>query len=152
MQLSLYSVDATAIDVEQMEGAKVANINATGEATRTTTKWLGATQIIASSTRPRCVSPEAQGWTFFERMQVYKKVQRHNCQGATGREPIKVRWVGTNEQDEATPEYSRRLVAKDFKRGSDPDLYTATPPIDTLRLLISLAAPGYSSRGPGDAL
>lgn len=84
---------------------------------------------------------------FFKKMQVYRTVPKQRCRDVTGWEPIKVRWVDTNKQDEANPKYRSRLVAKDYKKGSDPELYTATPPIDALRLLISLAAIGSPSRG-----
>ncbi len=65
----------------------------------------------------------------------------------TGKMPIKVRWVDTNKQDEANPKYRSRLAAKDFKRHNDPDVYTATPPIEMLRFLVSVAATGRSRRG-----
>lgn len=40
-----------------------------------------------------------------------------------------------------------RLVAKHLDRGSDAYFYVATPPIYSLRLLISLVATRHSSRG-----
>lgn len=55
--------------------------------------------------------------------------------------------MDTKKHDQANLKYRRRLVAQDFKRGSDPGLYTATPPIDALRLLIVLVATGFTSRG-----
>lgn len=37
--------------------------------------------------------------------------------------------------------------SKDFKRWSDPDLYTAGPPIDMLRFVVSSAVTGWSRAG-----
>lgn len=70
------------------------------------------------------------GMEFFKNMQVYKSVPTQKCRDMTGKEPIKVRWVDTTKHDEASPKHRSRLVANNLKRTSDPDLYTATPPID----------------------
>ena len=84
---------------------------------------------------------------YFRKMQVYKKVPIRRCKDMTGKMPIKVRWIDTNKQDEANPKYRSRLVAKDFKKFNDPELYTATPPIEMLRCLISIAATGWGRTG-----
>ena len=71
-------------------------------------------------------------------------IQRYKDEA--GKLPINVRWVDTNEQDESNPKYRSRLVAKDFKKHSDPELYTATPPMGMLRWVISVAATGLSRK------
>ena len=77
---------------------------------------------------------------YFRNMGVYTKVSKKRCHDVTGKAPIGVRWVDINKQDDASPLYRSRLVAKDFNKGKDPDLYTATPPLELLRVLVSLAA------------
>jgi len=52
-----------------------------------------------------------------------------------------------NKQDNDNPLYRSRLVAKDFNNFKDPDLYTATPPLELLRLIISLAASNTNKLG-----
>jgi hypothetical protein len=84
---------------------------------------------------------------YFKRMKVYSKVPVQKCKDLTGKMPIKVRWRDTNKQDEANPKYRSRLVAKDFKKYEDPELYAATPPIEMLRFLVSAAATGWSRHG-----
>lgn len=64
-----------------------------------------------------------------------------------GKAPIRVSWIDTSKQDEFNPKHRRKLVAKDFKRGADPDLYTAMPPIDMLRCLASFPTTGWSRAG-----
>ena len=46
-----------------------------------------------------------------------------------------------NNGDGMEPNYRSRLVAKEFKRYNNPDLYTGTPPIEMLRFLVSIVAP-----------
>ena len=52
-----------------------------------------------------------------------------------------------NKQDSDNPLYRSRLVAKDFNNYKDPELYTATPPLEILRLIVSIAASSTSKRG-----
>lgn len=84
---------------------------------------------------------------YLRKMKVYDKVPIQKCRGATGKFPTRVRWVDTNMQDELDPKYRGRLVAKDFKRWVDPDLYTAMLPIDSLRCLVRFAVMGWSRAG-----
>ena len=80
-------------------------------------------------------------------MKVYKKVPKTRCFEVTGKAPIGVRWVDVNKQGDDDPLYRSRLVAKDFNNCKDPDLYTATPPLEYLRLIVSLAASRTSANG-----
>jgi hypothetical protein len=73
-------------------------------------------------------------------MGVYKKVSKNRCWLVTGKKPIAVRWIDVNKGDDVTPNYRSRLVAKDFKNTVNMELYAATPPLETLRTLISFAA------------
>eukprot|EP00973_Karenia_brevis_P039952 5514950-Karenia_brevis.AAC.1 len=73
-------------------------------------------------------------------MGVYRKVPIKKCIEQTGKMPIGVRWIDVNKQDTLNPKYRSRLVAKEFKTYNDPDLFAATPPIEVLRMIISIAA------------
>ena len=77
---------------------------------------------------------------YFKKMGVYKKVPKSRCYQLTGRAPIGVRWVDVNKQDDENPLYRSRLVAKQFRTGSDPDLFAATRPLEAMKLIISIAA------------
>ena len=57
-----------------------------------------------------------------------------------GGRTIGTRWIDINKGDEESPDYRSRLVGKEFNVGSDPALYAATPPLEALRLIVSLAA------------
>ena len=62
------------------------------------------------------------------RMQVWVKVDRDQCTRDTGKPPIKLRWVDINKGDEGKPNHRSRIVAKEIKTNSRPDLFAATPP------------------------
>ena len=76
---------------------------------------------------------------FFKKMGVYKKVKRDWVKNQ-GAKVIGVRWIDINKGDHENPDYRSRLVAKYFKGDDRPDLFAATPPLEALKLLISIAA------------
>ena len=54
-----------------------------------------------------------------------------------------------NKGDGSDPDYRSRLVAKEIKTDKRQDLFAATPPIEALRILMSMAVTqgiGYSDR------
>ena len=53
-------------------------------------------------------------------------------------EPIGTRWVDTNKGDDANPDYRCRLVAQDINDKQRDDLFAATPPLEALKLLLSV--------------
>ena len=71
---------------------------------------------------------------------MYEKVPIEECWYQTGKAPIAVRWVDINTGDETYKNYRSRLVAKELSTDVRPDLYAATPPSASLKLLISMMA------------
>ena len=65
----------------------------------------------------------------------------------TGKAPIGCKWVDVNKGDEQNPEYRSRLVATEVKKDKREDLFAATPPLEGLRFLLSLAmTAGYGDK------
>ena len=62
------------------------------------------------------------------------------CFQATGRAPIKLRWVDINKGDELHPKYRSRIVAKEIKIDNRPELFAATPPLEFIKYFISRCA------------
>ena len=80
---------------------------------------------------------------------MYKKVPKIRWQNVTGKRPIQVRWIDVNKGDDENPVYPSRLVAKEFKTDVNLEWYAATPPLEALRTLISIAATNsYTNEGP----
>ena len=61
---------------------------------------------------------------------VYEKVPIEQALKETVKKPIAVRWIDINKGDKDCPVYRSRLVAKEFRQGtqSEPELFAATPP------------------------
>ena len=72
---------------------------------------------------------------YFKKMGVYSKVKREYWMRT-----ITTRWLDTNKGDELNPNYRARLVAREIKRDKRDDLFAATPPLESLRMVISICA------------
>ena len=72
---------------------------------------------------------------YFRKMGVYSKVRREKWMRT-----ITTRWLDTNKGDEESPNYRARLVAREIKKDKREDLFAATPPLESLRMVVSVCA------------
>ena len=77
----------------------------------------------------------AEELKYFDEMGVYEYATLDGCHQATGKAPIRTRWIDINKGDASKTNYRFRLVAKEFKVDVRPDLFAATPPAECFRLL-----------------
>ena len=77
---------------------------------------------------------------------LYDIVDESECWRYTGADPIGTRWVDINKGDNVNPEYRSRLVAQEIKRDKREDLFAATPPLEALNILISMAISHVESK------
>ena len=84
---------------------------------------------------------EARGteMQYFQRMKVYDIVPREMILQVGGK-LIDTRWIDTNKADELDPEYRSRLVGREFRTEKDDSLYASTPPLESLRVILSWAS------------
>ena len=66
---------------------------------------------------------------------------------ASGGKTIQTRWIDVNKGDVERPNYRSRLVGKEYKTTPDDSLYASTPPLESLRLIVSRAATKYGRTG-----
>ncbi len=72
---------------------------------------------------------------YFREMGVYTKVAREKWMKV-----ISTRWLDINKGDEGAPNYRARLVGREIKMDKRGDLFAATPPLESLRMIISICA------------
>ena len=78
---------------------------------------------------------------YFKKMGVHEECDIEECW--RNKNPIKTRWVDTNKTDnEHDPNYRSRLVAKEYRTSDKPELYSGTPPLELMRMLIPKVADG----------
>ena len=83
---------------------------------------------------------------YVDKHQVYEYAPISECRQKTGAEPIETRWIDTNKGDTRNPNYRSRWVAKQFRRAWIETVFSATPSIEAVRLLLADAA-NRCSRG-----
>jgi len=59
----------------------------------------------------------------------------------------KPRWVDTNKtNDEISPNYRSRLVAREFKTNDNTESYSGTPPTELMKMIIANVAEAQAER------
>ena len=76
---------------------------------------------------------------YVRKMQVYDVVPRNMIWQTQGK-LIDTRWIDTNKADESSPEYRSRLVGREFNTVKDDPHYASTPPLESLRVVMSWAS------------
>ena len=72
---------------------------------------------------------------YFKKMKVYTKVKREGWMTT-----ISTKWIDTNKGDEKEPNLRARLVGCEYKKDKRDDLFAATPPLESLRMILSVCA------------
>ena len=70
---------------------------------------------------------------FFSDMGVYTRVPRSSIRGKV----IKTRWIDVSKGDSVKNHYWSRFVGKELKTYNDDTLYASTPPLESLRIILS---------------
>lgn len=68
---------------------------------------------------------------------MFDKVPISECMEETGSPPLKGRWIDINKGDARNPKYRSRWVAKQFRGLDSDEWFAATPPIESLRMVLS---------------
>ena len=95
----------------------------------------------------RAVEARKLEMEFFRKMQVYTKVPRSEAL-RKGHKIISTRWLDVNKGDSNHPDYRSRLVGKEINTEARLDLFAATPPLESLRIICSLCASNQSCPDP----
>ena len=74
------------------------------------------------------------------KMQVWEKVPTARCWERTGKRPVGTRWVDVDKGDQDHPNHRSRLVAQEIKTNAQPELFSATPPLEYVKYLLSRCA------------
>ena len=89
-------------------------------------------------------------WTemeFFKKMAVYRKVPKSEVKRQGGK-IISTLWIDTDKGYRGNPNYRSRLVAREIKKDKRQDLFSATPPLETSKLLVADCAKGQRQAKP----
>ena len=74
---------------------------------------------------------------YISKTNLYTKVPRSKAKQCKAK-VITVRWIDINKGDNINENYRSRLVAREIKTNNRPDLFAATPPLEALKVIISI--------------
>jgi len=77
---------------------------------------------------------------YFDDQRVWQKRPYAEAMAKQGKKPISVKWIDTNKGDEDNPNYRSRLVAREIRKRGENPIFAPTPPLESLRTILSLAA------------
>ena len=80
---------------------------------------------------------------FFKDRGVYTKCRRESWMRT-----ITTKWLDVNKGDEASPNYRARLVGREVAYEKRDDLFAATPPLESLKAVLSICASRQARRHP----
>ena len=84
---------------------------------------------------------------FFKKMAVYCKDPKSEIKRQGGK-IISTRWIDTDKGNRGNPNCRSRLVAREIKKDKRQDLFSATLPLETLKLLVADCAKGQRQAKP----
>ena len=79
---------------------------------------------------------------YAQRYQVWTVVDTDECYKATGKPPISTRWIDVDKGDINRPNYRSRLVVQEVRSSEIEAIFAATPPLESIRMLLSLQRSG----------
>ena len=100
------------------------------------------------------VKARAEELTWIHKQQIYKKVPISECE-QEGKTPITMKWIDRNKGDLERPNYRSRLVCREVKRAKGAEYipehasFSSMPPLEALKLLLSLMVTLKKSRNGG---
>ena len=83
---------------------------------------------------------------FFEAKGVWVRRAIDEARRRTGKPPVSVRWVDVNKGDDLNPNIRSRLVARQMRQPGEEAIFAPTPPLESLRTIISIAATDVPGR------
>ena len=72
-------------------------------------------------------------------MEVYGYSTEAEARAQTGRNPVGLKWVDTNKGSAEAPRYRSRLVCTDVRHKGVEPIFSVTPPLETLLVLLCVA-------------
>ena len=71
-------------------------------------------------------------------MEVYEYSTEAEARARTGRNPVGLKWIDTNEGSAKAPRYCLRLVRTEVRHKGVEPIFSATPPLEKLRILLGV--------------
>ena len=75
--------------------------------------------------------------SYLQQRQVYSYSTVEEAKKVTGRRPLRLKWIDTNKGGDGALQIRSRLVCTEVRPKGKEAIFSATPPLESLRLLVS---------------
>ena len=89
-----------------------------------------------------CAQTRQEEVEYIRRHKMHTRVPREVCSSETGKAPFKTGWAETDKEPPGRAQSARRWVAKEYKTHARPELHASTPPLESLKVVLSEIATG----------
>ena len=103
-------------------------------------EWEAVDDVKGGPLDPREVKTAREKETqYLWDMEVYEYCTEAEARAQTGRNPVGLKWIDTNKGSAEAPRHRSRLVCTEVRRNAVEPIFSATLPLETLRILLSVA-------------
>ena len=89
---------------------------------------------------PNCVQPSWPALQYLLSRKVYSYATDAEAWTVTRKRPLRLKWIDSNKGDRNAFSIRSRLVGTEIRRKRTESIFSATPPLESLRLLLARAA------------
>ena len=103
-------------------------------------EWEAEDDVKKGPLDPRKVkNAREKGIKYLWDMEVYEDSTEAEARARTGRNPGGLKWIDTNKGSAEAPRCRSRLVCTEVRHKGVEPIFSVTPPLETLRVLLSVA-------------
>ena len=104
-------------------------------------EWIASDDVRGGALPARLVhEARVRELEYLRQRQVYEYATWREALNRTGKKPLRLKWIDTNKGSKGDPFIRSRMVCTEVRKKGTDAIFSATPPLESLRALISKAA------------
>merc|ERR1712155_389724 len=111
--------------------------------------WMASDDVKGGSLPAHLVhSARLKELKYLQDRKVYEYASVADAIRCTGKKPLGLKWIDTNKGDNVSVNIRSRLVCTEVRPKGVEAIFSATPPLESLRILINIASHYYPPEPP----
>jgi hypothetical protein len=101
-------------------------------------EWVASDDVKRGALDPeRVMDARAKELQYLRDHGVYEYVTVAEAKATSGKPPLRLKWIDSNKGDSEHPNYRSRLVCTEVRRKGMTPIFSATPPLEAIRVLVA---------------
>ena len=103
--------------------------------------WIASDDVHGGALDPKLVyAARCRELRYLQERKVYAYSTWREAIRRSGKPPLRLKWIDSNKGDPSAPNFRSRLVCTEIRPRGAEAIFSATPPLETLRALVAKAA------------